>query len=95
MSVTALAVCSCARRIEAQASGEFVFLTDYHAWAFTSEDLPRRAMTWRARYYLRPGEPDHTGEPFRHYDCPYCGTALPDTLLDAIREGDSCCDPDQ
>ena len=82
--------CLCAKRLAAQAQGEFVFLPHAKAWVFTGEDVPRRALTWRARYYLKDGEPDHTGEPYHWTCCPFCGGELETrrSVVDRIRESE-------
>lgn len=71
-------ICTCTKRLTVQAAGEFVYEPHHRAWVFTGEDAPRRALSWRARYYLEDGE-DHTGEPYRWHCCPFCGSSLPNT----------------
>lgn len=70
-------VICCARGYEAQTAGEFIYLPHAEAFVFTTDDAPRRELSWRARYYLEPGQPDLTGEPVRFTTCPYCGADLP------------------
>lgn len=88
--IVATALCTCAKRQAAQASGEFVFLPHARAWVFTDEEAPKRALTWRARYYLPAGERDHTGEPYQWETCPFCGLDLEcrPSVVDRIRESE-------
>lgn len=87
-------LCVCARRLAAVANGDFVFLPHAGAWVFTDGDTPRRELTWRARYYLAPGQPDMTGEPFRYVSCPWCGNDLPSVVLESAPEITGLGDPE-
>lgn len=63
----------CAEFYFARLKGEIVANRDDGCWEIP--DAKPRNMSWRARFYgeARPGFEDHTGDPYRWYDCPFCG----------------------
>jgi len=68
--------CVCRERKEANERGEFREWPDREGWIFA--DGPFRTRTTAAQYFASErGVDDHTGEPFVHTVCPWCGCDLP------------------
>jgi hypothetical protein len=86
-------ICFCQSRIEAMQTGTFKYCHTAKAWYFTN--APTRSMSTRTAYYVYTerqdtGHENHSGEPYLHRDCTWCGHSLPgvepdDTQSDGFR----------
>ena len=78
-------LCACKDRYHAMCCGEFLWSEIVGGWMFV--DAPVRTMSWRTRYLANERghiPDDHTGEPYRWYDCPWCGRELPQRIKPEI-----------
>lgn len=75
---SAVGLCFCAQRRQAQSLGEFGMAWECGEWVFVKDPSRHVSNPWRSSYY---GTDNHDGEPYVWTVCPFCGHPLPHVSL--------------